>query len=203
MRDVEMCDGRLTVTGLKTLLDRYVDPDHTLVFRTAQEAYATLGDPRVNGRHFMALDRVEPVDQDTDLVDMDRVAALVREAGLSATVEMTGGNVATLYVGDPVPSWINDEDFERYPAMAGPGTYGWGAIVSTASIHEFFIGPDDDGQSSPLDAHEVGATTEEQIATLLVAQAQRVVRLLDEETDEPLLLAPDEVAALGFNLPPQ
>lgn len=251
MKDVEMCDGRLSVTGLKTLLERYLDPDHTPVFNTRDEARdrvaraemrghlgrsaegedaacqacgrgaATVArtdgwftctrcdestpeggfGPPSNGSYCILAD-INTDEQERNLLDMDRIAALINEAGLPATVEMTGGGVATIYVGHAT-RWSDDEDFDRYPALAGPGTFGWGVMISTASIDEFFVGPDDDNASG-LDVREVGAVTEEQIATLLVAQANRTARLIDHDQwdlTQSMNLPPDELAALGFNPP--
>lgn len=59
---------------------------------------------------------------------------------LPATVEMTGGNVATIYLGVPGPDG-------RYIAAIGPGSYRAGdeGMGSTFYATDLSIGLDDDG----------------------------------------------------------
>lgn len=73
------------------------------------------------------------------------------------------------YAGTP---WDEEGWGQRYPALAGPGWFDGPAWSQPrASLEEFYIGPDDDGESetaSPaLDA------TPESIAAMIVAQIQR------------------------------
>jgi len=72
--------------------------------------------------------------------------------GIPAHVEMTGGGVATIYVGKPRKLSAEsaaelgvgfEAGDEFYPAVIGPGTFRPGA--SYGSAHELVVGPDDDG----------------------------------------------------------
>lgn len=71
------------------------------------------------------------------------IAAVHAADGWRCYVEMTGGGVATMYVGAP------DAD-GRYLALIGPGTYrADDPTLSTFPRGDTVIGPDDDGQSVP------------------------------------------------------
>jgi hypothetical protein len=77
---------------------------------------------------------------------MDRprpALALIRESGVPALVEQSGGGCATLYVGEP-------DEFNRFPVIAGPGWFeGRGFTKPRADVSDFSFGPDDDGESEP------------------------------------------------------
>jgi hypothetical protein len=81
----------------------------------------------------------------------DVVDILTREhPHIAAYVEQTGGGCATIYAaqidvpGEPTlyqqpaePGW------GTWPVMAGPGTFDWGGDNHTASLDDFYVGPDD------------------------------------------------------------
>lgn len=83
------------------------------------------------------------------LIDLDRVAELLRERGVAAQVEQTGGGTATLYAdptGDPLAGDA------RHAVAVGPGFFaGPGFTFARAYREELVIGPDDDGEVTPLD----------------------------------------------------
>lgn len=107
-----------------------------------------------------------------DLFSLDVLAQLLRdEHNLpTAYVEQTGGGCATVYAGDVVR---DDEGDERWACASGPGSYGWGAGPSTASLFDFCIGPDsNDGEPGYIDANSAGCRTLRDIAALAAAQAR-------------------------------
>lgn len=69
--------------------------------------------------------------------------AIVATVDLPVSVEMTGGGVATIYVGYAGPDG-------RYTLALGPGSYrdvneGWNSLFSLDE--DIVVGPDDDGGS--------------------------------------------------------
>ena len=89
-------------------------------------------------------------EDDGSVFDMDELASAIRSAlRVPVVVEMTGGGVATMYVGDPV----GDPDGElgaRYPVVLGPGTFGYGVHPSWGNWGDFVIGPDNDSADGVL-----------------------------------------------------
>lgn len=71
------------------------------------------------------------------------VVMLVRAAGIHASVAMTGGNVATIFT---YPS--DDTNGEFAIISAGPGSYA--SWDSHAWKGDFYIGPDDNGETEPF-----------------------------------------------------
>jgi hypothetical protein len=125
-------------------------------------------------------------------VDLDEIALILRrDHGLAdAYVEQTGGGCATLYAGQvgyhectcpntgklgphddgcPVPARGGSP---RYGSCAGPGWFTGPAWTGArADLDDFYVGPDDQGETSPVMPLEVGARTEADIAKLIAAQA--------------------------------
>lgn len=118
----------------------------------------------------------------------DTVAEMIRQAGIPAVVDMTGGEVATLYAGDPRRD-IDDD--RRFAAVVGPGRYGWGVAPSTFDQGDLWVGRDDDGANDAHDAIVLGCQTERDVADLTIA----LVRLADTSR----ILSESELAALGFD----
>src|SRR6187397_1123417 len=92
-------------------------------------------------------------------LNLDLVVHILSEAyNVPASVDQTGGGVATIMAGTPMP---DDNGDERYQACAGPGWFlqhptrtaegltGWFA-QGRADNTDFYIGPDDDGQAEPI-----------------------------------------------------
>lgn len=71
---------------------------------------------------------------------LDDLAARLTARGIPAHVEMTGGWVATVYIG-------HRHHDDTYDLIAGPGSYAPGS--STAHVDEFAVGPDDDATTQP------------------------------------------------------
>lgn len=122
-------------------------------------------------------------------INMDRIIEILNERlNVSAYVEQTGGGVATIFAG----AIRQEEGYgDRYAAVAGPGTFGWGQRPSVADSVDFCVGADDSGETDPIYCAEVGAVTEVQIAMLIAAQAVKA--------DPTIPLSGDEVEALGFD----
>lgn len=102
-------------------------------------------------------------------INLDVVVLFVRAFGVEATVEQTGGGTATIYAGG-----IRQEEGygDRYAAVAGPGWFeGPGWTQGRASTEDFYVGPDDYGDVTPVICQEVGADDEVKVARLIVAQA--------------------------------
>lgn len=125
-------------------------------------------------------------------LNLDRIVEiLVNQHRLDqAYVEQTGGGVATIYAGPTRPD-PEDPSARRFAAVAGPGSYGWGHRASVASLDEFYVGPDDQGEADAIDVATVGAVTEEQVAALIAAQARRA--------DPTQPVDADELTALGLD----
>lgn len=87
-------------------------------------------------------------------LNLDTICTLLRERGIPAYVEQTGGGVATIYAGeqnipDPSGEWM------RWQALAGPGWFeGPGWSNGRGHTSDFAIGPDDDGETRPLFASD-------------------------------------------------
>lgn len=120
-------------------------------------------------------------------VDLDRVADLVRAAGVECTIDAPGGGVAVLLAGPPTaePNWAFP-----WAAQAGSGRFGWDE-PSVASTRDLCVGPDTVDRARAIPVRAVGALTESQIAALVLAQ----VRIADP--DRPLTHA--ELAAVGLH----
>lgn len=117
-------------------------------------------------------------------INMHRVVELVREQGVDAHVENTGGNVATIYAG---PERQDEHGDPRHAALAGPG-----AILddrAVADSAELCVGPDDDGDAEPTIAAQVGAYTDEAVADLILREVE-VVALEAAGIDDWFVLDP-------------
>jgi hypothetical protein len=107
-----------------------------------------------------------------DVFCYDEVAALFNAIGVPGYVETTGGGCATIYAGPLVPfeSVIdragNTETEQRYKVAAGPGHFGWGQ-PSVGTVEEFYIGLNDEGESDPPNAGDLGVTNTRQLAALI------------------------------------
>lgn len=100
-------------------------------------------------------------------LNFDRIVSLVTAQGVYAHVAMTGGGVATIFAG---ATHVDTAGDERYAVVAGPGTYGI-TKPSTGDLAEFYVGPDDEGQSDAFEPLRAGATTDEDVARMIVAAA--------------------------------
>lgn len=101
----------------------------------------------------------------TTELNLDFIAELVAKMGVPAEVHMTGGGVATLFAGEP-------DDNGYYPAVLGPGTYSAKAAGhSTIDLVESFLGLDGD-EDAYIDVASWGASSEEDVAKIVVAQAK-------------------------------
>jgi hypothetical protein len=78
------------------------------------------------------------------IVDMQAVCRILNQRGIPAYVEHTGGGTATIYAGGTYTDPYGDQ---RYQALAGPGMFTLGGAGATADLADFYIGPDDDGES--------------------------------------------------------
>jgi len=107
-------------------------------------------------------------------IDLQKVCdILASEHSVTAYVEQTGGGCATIYAGEP---WDEANWGNRYPAVAGPGWFdGPGWTLPRGDLHDFYIGPDDDGESDditrPLDDHDETAVA--RLIAAAVAEYQR------------------------------
>lgn len=87
-------------------------------------------------------------------LNLDKVASMLVERGFPASVEMTGGNVATLITGDvavfgdeatdvatEIRPWTADShpDYGTATVAAGPGSFGW-TSPSTCSREDVCVG---------------------------------------------------------------
>jgi hypothetical protein len=113
-----------------------------------------------------------------DVFSYDDVCALLTDLGVQAYTEQTGGGTATIYAG-PLVSFehavwragkLTDEVSveQRYKIAAGPGTYGWDRGDSIGSIGEFWMGPNDDGETGEgCYAADLAVTNTRQLAAYI------------------------------------
>jgi hypothetical protein len=104
-------------------------------------------------------DEEDPVAGEFCMSDVvDRIREIAPD--VVAYVEQTGGGCATIYAGlrRPVvpaePEYLSDEavlyqapgeldeDWGRWPVMAGPGSFDWHGRDHTAHLDDFYVGPD-------------------------------------------------------------
>ena len=146
---------------------------------------APKGDP--SGGDTPGMGDVDDLGQDRE-VDLDEVVAILATMGVDAVVEQTGGGCATIHA-DPTRPHPFEPDTLAYAAVAGPGRYGWGRRPSIADLTDFYVGPDDCGESRATEAWPVGAR-----------DAAEVARLIAEQTTHPERPATDaELRAAGFD----
>ena len=73
------------------------------------------------------------------------LAEIAKATSLPAIIEMTGGWVATIYIGYPGPD-------DRYLLAMGPGSFNpRDENLSMFYPDDFSVGPDDDGQGESID----------------------------------------------------
>lgn len=129
-----------------------------------------------------------------DVFSYDEVCALLTDLGVQAYVEQTGGGCATIYAGPLVPFehsvWragvLTDEVSieQRYKVAAGLGAYGWDKGDSVGSLAEFFVGPNDDGDSGEgNEVADLAPTNTRQIAALI---ALYVIDMADGDSVEAI-----------------
>lgn len=83
-------------------------------------------------------------------LNLDEVVRILKDKGIDAYVEQTGGGTATIFAGN---QFIDGYGTNRYQACAGPGWFeGPNFTEARADTSEFYVGPDDDGVAEPVDA---------------------------------------------------
>lgn len=107
---------------------------------------------------------------------MDAVVALLRVVGRKAYVAQTGGGCSTIYAGE---SYIDAAGNPRHQILAGPGRYSWNADEDSLAItDDFYLGPDDDGESGDFDdARHLGVYPRWTIEAMLAVE---IARWLDD-----------------------
>lgn len=86
-----------------------------------------------------------------DHIDAQALLAALREAGLDATWEQTGGGVGTMFVGP----WAHVAPEPDYPFAAvniGPGSY----YDNSLTTYELFVGQDASYDPTQSDARDKG-----------------------------------------------
>lgn len=106
------------------------------------------------------------------IVDLDEVVDRIREQGVWAYVEQTGGGCATIFAGAWHTAPDGNHDRTVYAAVAGPGEYGWGQRPSTGHTDDFLIGADDQGKSDAIDCSTLAITSTRDLAELIVTQTR-------------------------------
>lgn len=101
-------------------------------------------------------------------IDLDRVAELVRAAGVDCVIDTPGGGVAVLLAGPPAtePSWAFP-----WEVRVGPGRFCWDA-PATGSLGELRIGPDIPAPTAAVLLRELGVETEAQVADAVLTRAR-------------------------------
>lgn len=84
----------------------------------------------------------------TNVIDFDKVVDGLKERGIPAYVEQTGGGTATIMVGEQKTRTVMGVDEDgRYDVLVGPGWFEgpMGFINGRGDTGDLSIGPDDDG----------------------------------------------------------
>ncbi len=107
---------------------------------------------------------------------MDAVVSLLRTVGRKAYVQQTGGGCATIYAGE---GFLDAASHPRYQILAGPGHYSWNADEDSLAVTEdFYVGPDDDGESGDIDdVRQLGVYPQWTIESMLAIE---IARQLDD-----------------------
>ena len=123
-----------------------------------------------------------------DEVDLDRVARLVRAAGIGCVIEVVdhASAAAVLLAGPPTaaPDWAHP-----WRAHAGPAVRSRNGRC-TATTRTLAVGLHDGGATTPVGVADVGAVTEEAIAALVIAQTCTPTAPLTADTVSILGLRP-------------
>jgi hypothetical protein len=123
---------------------------------------------------------------DPTTLDLRTVVDRVRAAGHYAYVEHTGGGVLCIYAAPvstdgpsglfPRPTLQDAAGDARYAVIAGPG---WQAgDVPLADPDDFYVGPDDDGETLP---ENLKGWTEERAASAIVRRCEEEAARLAAE----------------------
>lgn len=112
-----------------------------------------------------------------DYFSYDELTHLLEEVGIPAYVEQTGGGCATIYAG-PLFAYhhtvwragkpTDETEIEwRHVVAAGPGNYGWDQGPSIGNIGEFYVGPNDEGETEGVTTGDLAPTNTRQLAALI------------------------------------
>ena len=85
-----------------------------------------------------------------ELTGDEVIAAIAEATSLPATIEMTGGGVATICIGqlETIDCDVVPPQDEHYLLCVGPGTFNWqDEGKSTFYVDDLSVGPDDHGES--------------------------------------------------------
>ncbi|HEX6685540.1 MAG TPA: hypothetical protein VF062_22385 [Candidatus Limnocylindrales bacterium] len=113
--------------------------------------------------------------QDNATFALGHLARLLTDRGLAATIEHTGGNVATLHVARDAAALDRSLTEDDAPNVTvGPGTYLWSdPEASPASLHELSASAhprgweDDEGETVYFDAEWSFTAIADEIARLV------------------------------------
>ncbi|GAA4117316.1 hypothetical protein GCM10022215_17810 [Nocardioides fonticola] len=110
-------------------------------------------------------------------LNLDHIADLLTSThGIGhVTILMTGGGVATLYVGP----FVDDPDGGRSVIAAGPGTYRTEG-PSTAHASDFYVGPDGDDETFVSPSPDA---TDEDVALLILTEYAKALAARDDLID--------------------
>lgn len=112
-----------------------------------------------------------------DVFSYDEVCNLLTRIGVHAYPEQTGGGCGTIYAGRLVEfqnaygrapeGHLLWETERRYQVAAGPGVYGWDKGDTCGTVEEFWMGPNDDGESESHSAADLAVTNTRQLAAYI------------------------------------
>lgn len=109
-------------------------------------------------------------------IDLHQLARLIRERGIAAGVDNSGGGTATLYVGE---TYLSMSGEQRHAVCAGPGMYV--GDHAYADSYDFSAGSDDDGatradkpnfQTDPFD-FQTHAEIADEIVRIAISETDR------------------------------
>ena len=183
-----------TASAILTLTDKFTRQQHVITTADIAAARAVLphnlpDDEEIHGFRIDALIQQAALGavrspHPRDVINMDRITDLVTAAGIPAYVEHTGGGCATIIVGaGQRPATDDGESMHDAILLAGPGWFDWDAdtrpVPAYALRGDFYVGPDDLGESTPWTPPINGtrAQAEDAIAAHIVATVKAFTQL--------------------------
>jgi len=112
----------------------------------------------------------EPQPFEGVIVDFDAVVAALADQGIPGRVEQSGGNTATIYLGDGTRE-ANEDGYGRWVLLIGPGWFeGSWWTQGRGAVGDLVLGPDDQGEC-PIEE----PSSQDEVITMAAAAYRRIL----------------------------